>query len=103
MIEINVGIICVCMPSARLLLVRLFPRLRSSSASRRKSRAPMGAYVRAVIASQRSGNPRSGMKENEIHCEKSFSVEHNGREEDEQRLVGVSTVSSSVQSPAKFF
>ncbi|GJN73914.1 hypothetical protein PLICBS_007997 [Purpureocillium lilacinum] len=31
-VEINVGIICICMPSLRLLLVRLFPGLRGMSA-----------------------------------------------------------------------
>ncbi|KAF4443172.1 hypothetical protein F53441_11481 [Fusarium austroafricanum] len=32
-IEINVGIWCVCMPDLRLLLLRVFPRLRSTGAS----------------------------------------------------------------------
>ncbi len=30
-IELNVGIICACMPALRLLLVRLFPRIMGSS------------------------------------------------------------------------
>ena len=33
-IEINVGIICACMPSMRLMLVRMFPRLGDTTSKR---------------------------------------------------------------------
>lgn len=36
-VELNVGIICTCLPSIRLILLRLFPRIIGSSISRNKS------------------------------------------------------------------
>ncbi|KAF2996152.1 hypothetical protein E8E14_000775 [Neopestalotiopsis sp. 37M] len=41
-IEINVGIICACMPSLRLILVRIFPALGGSS-NRSKNYYPTGS------------------------------------------------------------
>lgn len=53
-IEVNVGIICSCMPAMRLVLVRCFPVVFGSSASR--SRSGTGATGAAAIsASYRAG------------------------------------------------
>ncbi len=38
-IEVNVGIICICMPTLRLVLVRLFPALATSSNGYQQSSA----------------------------------------------------------------
>ncbi|KJZ79578.1 hypothetical protein HIM_01047 [Hirsutella minnesotensis 3608] len=111
MIEINVGIICVCMPSLRLLLVRLFPFLTSSSQRHysKQRKTPPGAYVRALSASEKSQNGKSGSAQssqrapspetNQIRCEKTFSVTHAEREEDEQHLITVKMVTSPGMRP----
>lgn len=36
-IEVNVGMICTCLPTVRLILVRVYPRVFSTNASRNKS------------------------------------------------------------------
>ncbi|KAJ6439333.1 putative PTH11-type G-protein coupled receptor protein [Purpureocillium lavendulum] len=48
-VEINVGIICICMPSLRLLLVRIFPGLRGMSTR---------YYGRSTSGQHRSGTAR---------------------------------------------
>ncbi|KJZ68931.1 hypothetical protein HIM_11674 [Hirsutella minnesotensis 3608] len=108
MIEINVGIMCVCLPSLRLLLARLFPLLTSSTQRyySKQRRTPPGAYVRALLASEKSQNAKAGSAlpsqrsltpdANQIQCEKTFPVTHmDRREEDEQQLITVKMVSSS--------
>lgn len=41
-VEINVAVCCACMPSLRLLLVKIFPKLGGGSAGRSRSEAPIG-------------------------------------------------------------
>lgn len=48
-IEVNVGIICACMPTLRLILIRIFPRLGGT-------RTPSGRYYNKKY----SGQSRSG-------------------------------------------
>ena len=50
-IEINVGIICACMPTLRLLLVRLFPVLGGSRSA--------GKYYNASGGNTKSQLPRA--------------------------------------------
>lgn len=90
-VEINVGIICVCLPSVRLLLARLFPRIMGTtkryyasatgrSVSKRASKAPQ---LGNTVTSQR-GHPLQDIEDNRITCERSFAVEY---DHDEMHLV----------------
>ncbi|KAM4055754.1 CFEM domain-containing protein [Hirsutella rhossiliensis] len=99
-VEINVGIICVCMPSLRLLLVRICPRL-SQSAHRYYAHheAPAGAYNRAASKQQpcQTGTTsrvershfRPPVNANGISYETSYEVEFGDKDkaDDELQLV----------------
>jgi hypothetical protein len=59
-VEINVGIICVCLPTLRLLLVTIWPKLASSStllSSRRRSLSRLRTS-KVMLAAPRSHAPR---------------------------------------------
>ncbi|POR32503.1 Uncharacterized protein TPAR_07302 [Tolypocladium paradoxum] len=43
-IEVNVGLICTCLPTVRVILVRACPRVFSTNASRNKSEAGYGNW-----------------------------------------------------------
>ncbi|OAA35519.1 hypothetical protein NOR_07904 [Metarhizium rileyi] len=94
-IEINVSMICVCLPSFRLLLVRLFPRLKETTrqyyADKRagESAHNTGRSERGRVAStggRRDGNVfrEDGSK---IWYQKSFTI--NYVETDEVQLVSI--------------
>ncbi|KAK5993092.1 hypothetical protein PT974_06520 [Cladobotryum mycophilum] len=98
-IEINVGLICVCLPSLRLLLVRLFPKLQSTSqrhydnysstnnqsnSKKRGSRPPLGNHVSSKV--DRSVH-RPEVEPNRIAYHTSYSVEY--CEPDEIQLVSM--------------
>ncbi|RCI11033.1 hypothetical protein L249_5188 [Ophiocordyceps polyrhachis-furcata BCC 54312] len=70
-VEINVGIICVCMPSLRLLLVRLFPSLSTSSSQR--------GYIRSDPPSRRR------VVDNKIVQQMTYSVEYGDKEDADDR------------------
>lgn len=50
-IEINVGIICACMPALRLVLVRFFPRILGST--RQYPSRSAGQYIKSTAAASR--------------------------------------------------
>lgn len=91
-IEINVGIICTCMPTLRLILVRIFPKVLgttqryyanyASKGSRGQSRSRQaGASVTSNAEhSQHRVDPRG------ITCHKTYVVEY-GENNDEIQLV----------------
>lgn len=94
-VEINVGLICVCLPSLRVLLVRIFPRLqgtteryaRSSKRSRsnkRASRLPLGHSARSQVDKSMS-HPNVGP--NRIALQRSYTVEYG--DTDEVQLVSI--------------
>ncbi|KAH7122921.1 hypothetical protein EDB81DRAFT_223173 [Dactylonectria macrodidyma] len=92
-VEISVGIICACMPSLRLLLVRLFPSILATSQryyanygtntnGQPKSHSrPQGAGVTSQVeaSSHQRANSRG------ITCSRTYAVEYG--ETDETRLV----------------
>ncbi|KKA27663.1 hypothetical protein TD95_001251 [Thielaviopsis punctulata] len=64
-IEINVGIICACMPALRVILVRFFPRVFGGTSYNRSTGAGYYAsnshkYVRSHTRSGNHGMPASG-------------------------------------------
>jgi hypothetical protein len=97
-IEINVGIICACMPSLRVLLVRLFPKMLGSSSQqyynygsnhygkpntgRSRSRSqPLGTTSQVDKTLHRSRIDPIG-----ITCDRTYEVEFDRRETDETQL-----------------
>lgn len=60
-IEINVGIICICMPTLRLVLVRLFPTLGNSAGGYQQSSGGQKLSDR-IRKAQRHTNEDSGLK-----------------------------------------
>ncbi|KAK7397792.1 hypothetical protein QQX98_012841 [Neonectria punicea] len=90
-IEISVGIICACMPTIRLLLVRLFPRIlgtpqryyanyaSNTNGAKSKSR-PLGTN-----ATSQAGESHQRTESRGITCSRTYAVEFG--ENDETRLV----------------
>lgn len=92
-IEISVSMICVCLPSLRVLLIRLFPRLRENSIHHEDERkaAPSGEAQRPSAGSRQPVEEASiehgGVSDGSagILCQKSFIVWY--LENDEVQLV----------------
>jgi hypothetical protein len=84
-IEINVGIMCACMPSLRVILVRMFPKVLGTSTG--VSHGHYGSRSRELGgASVVSGKKSSGHLDlHTITYTKSFAVQHG--ESDETSLV----------------
>ncbi|ODA81309.1 hypothetical protein RJ55_04274 [Drechmeria coniospora] len=85
-VEINVGIICVCMPTLRLLLVRLFPRLLGTtqrtyekySSGRHLSmtvQRPTQLGRTGTISRAERSHDASHTKGNQITCQTTYTVE----------------------------
>ncbi|KND89041.1 hypothetical protein TOPH_06339 [Tolypocladium ophioglossoides CBS 100239] len=96
-VEINVGIICVCLPSLRLLLVRLFPCLLGTT-QRYYTRYASGANRSTGWQSRPFGGTgttwhversqhRPEIQSNHITYQKTYAVEHGDRDNDEVQLV----------------
>ncbi|KAM0258924.1 hypothetical protein ACHAQJ_003580 [Trichoderma viride] len=93
-VEINIGIICTCMPSLRLFLVRLFPILGDSTHNKSSyqqygeedgngSKALRSRTKTSVVG----GKPPSQPGHNGIELHKMFEVHY--EDEDETRLVRI--------------
>ncbi|KAH7149904.1 hypothetical protein B0J13DRAFT_583331 [Dactylonectria estremocensis] len=89
-VEINVGIMCTCMPSIRLLLVRFFPALKSTIRDTRKSSNYRdNSRPRSKIPSRDASKV---FPENGIELKRTFKVQYT--EGDEARLVGAQQMGS---------
>ncbi|KAK8134914.1 hypothetical protein PG984_006926 [Apiospora sp. TS-2023a] len=95
-IEINTGIICACMPSLRLLLVKLFPKVIGGSTNGRSQ------YYMSGADPSRNNNTRNGTKNTNqsqsrdgggIVFSKSYTVEFQ-KDNDEARLVRMDDLGS---------
>jgi hypothetical protein len=112
-IEGNVGIMCACMPSLRILLVRIFPKVLGTSrrhyyaydsnkygsnkptnggtnASRSRSRAPLGT------TSHVDKTPRSRVDPLGITCNRTYEVEYG--QTDETQLVPMKDLDMDLHS-----
>ncbi|KAH6609147.1 putative PTH11-type G-protein coupled receptor protein [Trichoderma cornu-damae] len=103
-LEINVGLICVCLPSFRVLLVRFFPRLQGtteryygrssrrnrSTTNKRTSRLPLGHSAGSHV--DRS-QPHPNVEPNRIAYQTSYTVEYGYN--DEVQLVSMNDKQSS--------
>jgi hypothetical protein len=108
-IEICVGIMCACLPTIRMLLVKLFPVLTGSSYGSRTgyynqtsgARSGLGASGRhesRVASSARPARSDSDLESpSGIHFQKSYVVQFSDRENDESSLVPM----NNLEPPAK--
>jgi hypothetical protein len=94
-IEINVGIVCACMPSMRVLLVRLFPKILGNTHDAtnkyyaNKSSNHIGTGANKSLNLSQSGE--SGIK-----FTKSYTVQYgNQMEDDETSLVAMGALAST--------
>lgn len=102
-IEINIGIICACLPTIRLFLVRTFPLLNSSRHTSNNyygkkntgGSFQLGPMSRSAVE---TGPPRvlsdmSGQRGRDITYQKTFTVQYSQRSDsDEVSLVNVRDV-----------
>ncbi|PHH62445.1 hypothetical protein CDD81_7164 [Ophiocordyceps australis] len=111
-IEINVGIVCVCLPTLRLMLVRLFPMLRSStqryydgryansaSAGDRQLRRPSRTLGTAGTDNSIKGAPSTSKADaslNQITMQTTYAVEY--RDLNDMRLKYLGDVGSHASS-----
>jgi hypothetical protein len=112
-VEINVGMICACMPSLRLLLVRLFPKMLGSTQqqshtgnnyySTRGHTANKGNISVARSREKSAKQNGMGMDADRITYEQSYMVHHGDQwDQDESKLIEMSDPESkSVKSPTK--
>ncbi|OJJ50368.1 hypothetical protein ASPZODRAFT_149708 [Penicilliopsis zonata CBS 506.65] len=82
-IEINVGIICACMPTMRVILVRLFPRLMGSTRSDPRHYYESGSRSRGRNRSttRRSGFPSIPQGKDGIVRSMTYTVDYGDDEE----------------------
>ncbi|KAF2636236.1 hypothetical protein P280DRAFT_409992 [Massarina eburnea CBS 473.64] len=109
-IEINVGIVCACMPALRKILVRLFPSVLGTT-----STAESKYYVKYGHPSGKSGNTSSAVGSrlsgmhpisadrdrngvNGITYTKTFEVQHGDDEEQLMRMDDLSSKGTKVRS-----
>jgi hypothetical protein len=78
-VEIHVGIICTCMPTLRLLLVRLFPALGGSSYAKGYHFSGGGQMRSSKVHSSQGRTLKGG-----IICEQTVAVQY---DDDETSLV----------------
>ncbi|KAH7150284.1 hypothetical protein B0J13DRAFT_286399 [Dactylonectria estremocensis] len=95
-IEINIGIICTCMPTIRLILVRVFPKLMGTTqryyANYGSKQTDAHSKNRPVATSVTSNADRSKQRLDAkgITCHKTYEVEY-GETNDEVQLVYMRT------------
>jgi hypothetical protein len=95
-IEINVGIICACMPSIRVVLVRIFPRVFGST---RNNTNPLSSFGGSKpLTGGRLGHNKDGSV---ITYTKTFDVQHQDRNNDEIGLVLMDDLATRKESQAK--
>ncbi|KAJ4371054.1 hypothetical protein N0V86_008749 [Didymella sp. IMI 355093] len=84
-IEIAVGIVCSCIPSIRVTLVRILPRTFGSSRDRNQYYGTQGKTSKRSNFSQEQSGVGSGDKV--IHCTKTFELNRSRKDDDEVELV----------------
>lgn len=102
-VEINVGIICTCMPALRVILVRLFPLLGGSTKatnqyylhsgsltagkSKGRSRAGTGGQLQSNISYPEPAKKSKQSKNGIIYQQRTYTVQYSGEDSDEHSLV----------------
>jgi hypothetical protein len=85
-IEINVGIICACMPSLRVIFVRMFPKILGTTKDNTKNYENYGSRSHTLggTSAIRSGlnkNQGSSTDPHTIVYTKTFAVQHGDSDE----------------------
>lgn len=94
-LEINIGIICACLPALRIILVRMFPKIMGTTKATEQpyygtgSQSYASRHVGSASASRPEKSFASASRGNPaaITYTKTFEVRHT--ESDEQSLVGM--------------
>ncbi|KAJ4141786.1 hypothetical protein NW768_001004 [Fusarium equiseti] len=97
-IEIGTGVVCACLPSLRVLLVRIFPRLGGSS-SRNYYQHNSNSFNKAIPGPSRSCSQPLGSSSHAdktpshlridpvgITCDRTYEVEFGERDNDDTEL-----------------
>jgi hypothetical protein len=105
-IEINVGVICVCMPSMRVILVRIFPKAFGSTRNTsNKDRAKCGSRrgYKAESGGRLHPSQASDMVLDSIVVKytKTFELQHVDKHNDEIELVNLNKIRTSSSHRAK--
>jgi hypothetical protein len=88
-IEIVVGIVCACLPSVRVFLVRFLPSMFSTSTEKSQRTGTHNRTARSGgLTSKISGKQVEDNKT--IHCTTTFTVDQGSTDDDEMELVGMS-------------
>jgi hypothetical protein len=85
-IEINVGIICACMPALRLIFVRMFPKILGTTKDDTRNYAKYGSRSHnlggtSAVRSGLSRNQNSTTDPHTITYTKTFAVQHGDSDE----------------------
>ncbi|KAK6844029.1 hypothetical protein PG987_004889 [Apiospora arundinis] len=93
-IEINTGIICACMPSIRLLLVRLFPKVLGGSTNKKSQYYASNAEYNHTNPKSRTKNATQSQSrgDGDIMHSQSYTVEYQ-KDNDEASLVRMNDLS----------
>ncbi|KAK2627361.1 hypothetical protein QTJ16_003327 [Diplocarpon rosae] len=106
-IEINVGLICACMPTLRLLLVHLFPNIMASQNQSGSKNAYYGTPAHSAVGGNISiVRPRGKSLQDDydtdgdgIRYEQSYTVHHSDHlEQDESKLIEMYAFDSRIST-----
>lgn len=103
-VEINVGIICTCMPALRVMLVRLFPALggtigksnkyyaqsgsNNAGKSKGRSRAGTGGQMPSIVHYPEPATTGGQQKQGTIYQQRTYTVQYGDDDNsDQQNLV----------------
>jgi hypothetical protein len=87
-----VGIVCACLPSVRVFLVRFLPSIFSTSSEKSQRTQYEGTKNRTVKSGGFSSKiPGKRVEDNKtIHCTTTFTVDQGSKDDDEVELVYMS-------------
>ncbi|KAL5116017.1 hypothetical protein ACEQ8H_006135 [Pleosporales sp. CAS-2024a] len=91
-IEIAVGVVCSCLPSVRMLLVRSFPSVFGSTHQSTQQNQYATPHARSSRYAQFPSTKSSFVRDDEsnskgIHCTTTFTMQHEMKDDDEVELV----------------
>jgi hypothetical protein len=89
-IEIAVGVVCSCIPSIRVILVRVLPRTFSSSNdSKRKNYYHSTEGKSSKLSGRSRGQSDLEGTDKVIHCTTTFELNRTHKDDDEVELVHI--------------
>ncbi|KAF2026213.1 hypothetical protein EK21DRAFT_103380 [Setomelanomma holmii] len=82
-IEIAVGVVCLCIPSIRVILVRVLPRTFGSTHDKDQRHQYKNTHGKISSNSGFMKSSNKGDEDKAIHCTKTFTLDHSLKDEDE--------------------